>query len=207
MSQQLLSRYDLYGYSHYYVSMLYIVPATTTSSYPYCYSNYTSLWPTLLQQLTHLYDPYRYYDPWSILLWQLLRHSAKYCYSNSYIFMVSIGTTTTLSPWTILTALTSIGALLRNHYVAIIYTYSYYITMIHTISTITTQAPYYSNYEVPMTNTYSSYVTKLYTVTTTNTPLRPHITANIMSPISIICLDTAISTTIIQQWLSKLSCP
>ena len=80
-----------------------------------------------------------------------------------------------------------------------IYTYSYYITMIHTVSTITTQAPYYSNYDVPMTNTYSSYVTKLYTVTTTNTPLRPHITANIMSPISIICLDTAISTTIIQQ--------
>ena len=110
-----------------YVSMLYIVPATTTSSYPYCYSNYTSLWPTLLQQLTHLYDPYRYYDPWSRLLWQLPHHSAKYCYSNSYIFMVSIGTTTTLSPWSILTALTSIGALLSQS----LCRYDLYLQLLH----------------------------------------------------------------------------
>ena len=55
------------------------------------------------------------------------------------------------------------------------YTYSPYITMIHTVSTTTTQALYYSNYYISMLSIYRSYVTMSYTVTTTITSLRPYI--------------------------------
>ena len=62
------------------------------------------------------------------------------------------------------------------------YRYNSYVTTIHTVSTTTTQALYYSNYYAPMIYTYSSSDTMIYTVATTITALRPYITATTMSP-------------------------
>ena len=61
------------------------------------------------------------------------------------------------------------------------YIYSYYDTMIHTVSTTITPAISYSNYYVYMIYIHSSYVTMSYTVATTITSLRPYITAITMS--------------------------
>ena len=59
--------------------------------------------------------------------------------------------------------------------------YSPYVKMIHTVSTIITQALCYSNYYISMLSIYRSYVTMNYTVATTITSLRPYSTAIPMS--------------------------
>ena len=68
-----------------------------------------------------------------------------------------------------------------NSHVSMTYIYSSYVTMIHTVSTTTTQVVCYSNYYISMLSIYRSYVTMSYTVATTITSLKSYITAIPMS--------------------------